>query len=154
MRVAHPDLPSGDPDTARRLNQAFTLLEPVYRRGATMPAPIDAGSRSPTTRFDGDDALEILRVDDDSLALVAPADEVFFRLVEVLHDLGDVVYADPEAGYLEALVHDGVGQLAVSLQGRADATEAFFTLESHLGRPVPPIDVIVRAIADRLRARS
>jgi hypothetical protein len=169
MRVAHPDVASGDAEAARRLNEAFSLLEPVYRRGEAPPPP-PAPARAPAadepssagprragqhradlSHLDDLEVLDVRRVDDDGLALVAPADEVFYRLLEALHDLGDVVYADPEGNYLEALVHGGAGQLAVSLQGRADATEAFFTLESLRGAPVPPIDVVVRAIAERLR---
>jgi hypothetical protein len=160
MRIVHPDLTPGDGEAARRLNAAFALLEPVFRRGAPAPPPATAASasrshagRPPAHRHVPDD-VEVRRVDDDGLALVAPADEVFHRLLDALHDLGDVVYADPEGNYLEALVHGGAGQLVVSLQGRSDATEAFFTLESLRGAPVPPIDVVVRAIADRLRRQG
>ncbi len=152
MRVAHPDLASGDSDRARRLNEAFAVLEPVFRRG--MPPPPVPPEPQPGTRRRWPEAggdVELRAVDDDGLALVAPADEVFYRLLDALHDLGEVTYADPEGNYLEALVHGGAGLLAVSLQGRADATEAFFTLESLRGAPLPPIVTVVRSIADRLR---
>lgn len=156
MRVAHPDVASGDTERARRLNEAFAVLEPVYRRGAAAPPPLAPPPSTVSRRgmhrgpLPGDD-VELRAVDDDGLALVAPADEVFYRLLDALHDIGEVTYADPEGNYLEALVHGGTGQLEVSLQGRADATEAFFTLESLRGAAVPPIAVVVRAIADRLR---
>jgi hypothetical protein len=161
MRLAHPDLAPGDGAAARRLNEAFSVLEPVFRRGE--PAPPFAGAQPHASvgdrgvahvRHQDSHAGDVIRVDDDGLALVAPAEEVFHRLLDALDDLGDVTYADPEGNYLEALVHGGTAQLAVSLQGRAQATEAFFTLESLGGGPVPPIDVVVRAIADRLRARE
>jgi hypothetical protein len=164
MRVAHPDVAAGDGEQARVLNAAFALLEPVYRRGVEAPPSASAARsaaprstaprrrRPAPTHVDELAHLDVRRVDDDGLALVAPADEVFLRLLDALHDLGDVTYADPEGNYLEALVHGGAGQLAVSLQGRSDATEAFFTLESLRGDDVPPIDVIVRAIAERLRS--
>jgi hypothetical protein len=51
-------------------------------------------------------------------------------------------------------VANGAGQLVVSLQGRAHATEAFFTLEPLDTRPVPSIESIVREVAAWLRARS
>ena len=158
MRVAHPDVASGDAATARRLNDAFGVLEPVFRRGRPMPpqpggAPPAAPRRGAPVRTD-DDPLEVALVDDDGLALVAPADEVFYRLRAALHEEGDVIYADPESNYLEALVHGGTAQLTVSLQGRAGATEAFFTLDSLRGDEVPRLETIVRSLADRLRARS
>lgn len=160
MRDAHPDVAPGDGERARVLNDAFAVLEPVYRRGqAPPPAPAAPPSRDPAPRrrhramvdLDEVEQLEVRRVDDDGLHLVAPAGEVFLRLLDALHDVGDVTYADPEGNYLEALVHGGAAQLAVSLQGRADATEAFFTLESMRGHDAPPIETVVRAIARRLR---
>ena len=159
MRRSHPDLAHGDAERARLVNEAFGHLEPVYRRGhAAPPPPAAPASPGPARRaaphVEDLEVLDVRRVDDDGLALVAPADEVFYRLLEALHDLGEVIYADPEGNYLEALVHDGAAQLAVSLQGRADATEAFFTLESRRGDDVPPIDAVVRAIATRLRDRQ
>ncbi len=166
MRVAHPDIASGDAATARRLNDAFGVLEPVFRRGRSLPpstrppstqqptTPQPAAARRPAPVHADDDPLEVALVDDDGLALVAPADEVFYRLLDALHEEGDVIYADPESNYLEALVHGGTAQLTVSLQGRAGATEAFFTLDSLRGDDVPRLETIVRSLADRLRARS
>ena len=158
MRNAHPDVAPGDGEAARRLNDAFAVLEPVFRRG--QPAPPPRGPAVSPTRTAGprarawqqaEEPLDVERVDDDALALVAPAEEVFLRLLDALHDLGVVTYADPESSYLEALVCEGRGLLAVSLQGRASATEAFFTLESLRGAPVPPIETVVRSVADALR---
>jgi hypothetical protein len=156
MRHAHPDVATGDAVIARRLNEAFALLEPVFRRGEPAPPPPapPPPARAAAPRAAWGDELDVARVDDDALALVAPAEEVFLRLLDALHELGDVTYADPENGYLEALVCDGDGLLAVSLQGRAEATEAFFTLESLRGSPVPPIERVVREVADVLRARA
>ena len=157
MRLAHPDMASGDAAAARRLNDAFGVLEPVFRRNRPMPPPPGA-TRAPTTSDRPpqpvDDPLEVTLVDDDGLALVAPADEVFFRLLDALHEEGEVIYADPESNYLEALIHGGAGQLTVSLQGRGGATEAFFTLESLRGGEVPRIETVVRSLADRLRERA
>jgi hypothetical protein len=156
IRAVHPDLSRGTTSDAAHLNAAFAVLEPVYRRGLPPPRPAppapEAGARTaPGPAHDGTD---VTVVDDDGLTLVAPADEVFLRLAAALDAVGDLTYTDAESGYLEALVADGAGQLVVSLQGRALATEAFFTLEPLDTRPVPAIESVVREVAAWLRARS
>jgi hypothetical protein len=153
IREVHPDLTAGSGADAARLNAAFAVLEPVYRRGTPPPVgppPPRAPRRRPPVTTDA--TLE--RVDDDGLVLVAPADEVFLRLAAAIDEIGAITYADPDLGYLEAVVADGTAQLVVSLQGRAHATEAFFTLEPMDVRPVPALDTIVRQIAARLRRRA
>lgn len=167
IRTVHPDVSTGRGSEAATLNAAFSVLERVYRRGEAPPPPRPAAFRTsedvpPTSsrrrerRYQSydpvDGPIDLVVVDDDGLALVAPADEVFLRLATVIDDIGDVTYADPDGGYLEAVVADGSAQLVVSLQGRAHATEAFFTLEPMDSRAVPPIESIVRQIAARLRA--
>jgi hypothetical protein len=167
MREVHPDVTAGPGATAARVNAAFAVLEPVYRRGAPpppRPTPPPEPPRPPRTSraaWGGHVAPEpdepdapLERVDDDGLVLVAPPDEVFLRLATVIDEIGSVTYADPDLGYLEAVVADGTGQLVVSLQGRAHATEAFFTLEPMDVRPVPALESIVRQIAARLRRRA
>ena len=157
MRAAHPDVSTAAPRTAAataaRLNAAFALLERVYRRGDP-PPPAPTPPAPPAPKFKPAPPIDLSVVEDDALALVAPPDEVFLRLAVALDEIGDLTYADSEAGYLEALVAGGTGQLVVSLQGRAHATEAFFTLEPMGAAPVPPIEQIVRAIAYRLRAAT
>jgi hypothetical protein len=152
IRTVHPDLTAGSGNDAARLNAAFALLEPVYRRG-TPPPPLPEPEPEPVRRVE-EPGAEIERVEDDGLILVAPPDEVFLRLATAIDDIGAVTYADAQGGYLEAVVANGTGQLVVSLQGRAHATEAFFTLEQMDSRPVPPIETIVRQIAARLRQRA
>lgn len=163
IRAVHPDVAGGRGSEAATLNAAFSVLERVYRRGEPPTPPrttagADAAppprprARRPRTDLPFDGPIEMVAVDDDGLALVAPADEVFLRLAMVIDDIGDVTYTDPDGGYLEAVVANGAAQLVVSLQGRAHATEAFFTLEPMDARAVPPIESIVRQIAARLRA--
>jgi len=146
IRSVHPDLTANSGADAARLNAAFAVLEPVYRRGGPPPPP-----RAPVPRVVLGD---VTHVDDDGLVLVAPADEVFLRLAAAIDDIGAITYSDPDGGYLEAVVADGAAQLVVSLQGRAHATEAFFTLEPMDVRPVPALESIVRQIAARLRRQS
>ncbi len=137
MRVAHPDVSPDGADAARRLNEAFAVLRPAYRRADARVTPVSTA-----------------RIEDDDFVLVAPAAEIFPRLLDVLHDIGDVTYADPDGCYLEALIADGAGRLSIELRVRADATEALFTLEAASSDAVPPIDVVVRSIADLLRGRA
>jgi hypothetical protein len=158
IREVHPDLTSGPGTAAARLNAAFAVLEPVYRRGLPpppLPPPATPAPPRPSAppAWDGMDA-SVERMDDDGLVLVAPPDEVFLRLASVIDEIGAVTYADADLGYLEAVVGDGTGQLVVSLQGRAHATEAFFTLEPMDARPAPALDAIVRQIAAHLRRRA
>jgi hypothetical protein len=157
IRAVHPDLARGTASDAAHLNAAFAVLEPVYRRGLPPPraaAPPPPRSRTTPRDTPDHDLTEVTVVDDDGLTLVAPAGEVFLRLAAALDAVGDLTYTDAESGYLEALVGDGAGQLVVSLQGRAHATEAFFTLEPLDTRPVPTIESVVREVAAWLRARS
>ena len=155
----HPDVAAGSTADAARLNAAFSTLEPVYRRGEAPPPPRPTGTTPPRptpaptryTRAARPPPPDLVAVDDDSLVLEAPPDEVFLRLAEALDGIGAVTYRDPDGGYLEAVVGDGTGQLVVSLQGRAFATEAFFTLEPMDTRPAPQIEAVVRSIAARLR---
>jgi curved DNA-binding protein CbpA len=150
IRAVHPDLTADSGGAAARLNAAFSLLERVYRRGEPAPSAGATPRRAPRPA-PPEPPLDLALVDDDGLALVAPPDEVFHRLAAAIDDIGDLTYADPEAGYLEALVAGGAGQLVVSLQGRAHATEAFFTLEPLGAAPVPELETIVRELAALLR---
>jgi hypothetical protein len=156
IRAVHPDVAPGASGDAARLNAAFSALERVYRRGEAPPpprsAPAPPNPSAPATTRAPEPPPDLVAVDDDSLVLEAPADEVFMRLAEALDGIGAVTYSDPDGGYLEAVVGDGTGQLVVSLQGRAFATEAFFTLEPMDTRPAPSIETVVRSIAARLRA--
>jgi hypothetical protein len=156
IRAVHPDVAAGTAHDAATVNAAFAVLEAAYRRGRTPPSvapappPPPPRPAAPRGRV-ADPPMDLVLVDDDSLALVAPADEVLHRLAAVIDEIGDLTYVDAEAGYLEALVANGAGQLVVSLQGRAHATEAFFTLEPMGAAPVPSIEEVVRELAARLR---
>ena len=146
IRRAHPDA-GGDHRGAARLTAAFATLEAAARAG-TLPPPHTEASPEPVA-----EAVEV-RIDDDGLVLVAPPDEVFDRLYGALDLVGTVTYADPDGGYLEALLpstHGAPDQLVVSLQGRAHGTEAFFTLESLDASTAPPIESIVRRVASLVR---
>ena len=55
------------------------------------------------------------------------------RLLEACHRIGDVTYVDRSCAIFEALVAvegEGTCSLVITVQGRADGTDAFCTLEA------------------------
>ncbi len=129
----HPDH-GGTGDETRQLMVALRTLERAHVERAesalSAPAPADLLESLP--------GESVWRVDADTLALPAPADETYARLLEVAHQVGDVTYVDRQCGVLEALLRTRAGttiSMVISLQGRSNgSTEAFFTLE--------PIDAV------------
>jgi len=158
IRRLHPDVagPAAAPRAALT-NEAFRVVRAAVAAGhhpqpASRPGPVTVPVDDAPP--DGD-PIDVIPVDDDGLALVAPPDEVFDRLHTVLHTVGQVPYVDPEGGLLECLLETeghGPSQLTVTLQGRGEATEAFFTLESLDARAAPSLPAVVRLLARRLRA--
>ena len=53
IRTVHPDLTAGPGTDAARLNAAFAVLEPVYRRGAPPPPPPEPPPRQPADHGPG-----------------------------------------------------------------------------------------------------
>jgi hypothetical protein len=153
IRRWHPDVagPHAGPSAAL-LNEAFRLVRAAVERGdhpTVAPVRTVTEPEPPPGRPGG-----VALVDDDGLALVAPPDEVFDRIHMALHSVGHVTYVDPEAGLLECLLElegRSPSQLTVSLQGRGETTEAFFTLESIDASVAPPLPDVVRLLAERLR---
>ncbi len=146
LRQAHPDLAPGDPHAAEataRLVRAFALLRHRRLPSAPSPTPSSCGpwasSAQPTVEVDGD-----------SLTFPAPPDEVYRRLMAAAEQLGELTYVDPDARLLDTVVTmaDGTAcSLLANLQGRANGTEVFLTLEA-LGRePSPPVAPLVAALA-------
>ena len=135
------------------LNQAMAALE----AGEAEPADHSAvpnGVDGMDGAHGGHAELVVL---DDGLTLNAPSDELFARLAAAMDEVGDLTYADASSGYLEAAVAMGnssPSQLVVSLQGRGEHTEAFFTLES-MGVETPPdLGEVVQAIGAVLARES
>jgi hypothetical protein len=151
LRQAHPDVAPGDPQAAQttaRLVRAFAVL----RHQRRLPAP------SPPRPAPGPSASSVhalVEVDGDSLTYPAPPDEVYRRMVAAAEQLGELTYVDPDARLLDTVVTmaDGTAcSLLASLQGRAQGTEVFLTLEA-LGRePSPPVEPWVAALAALLAA--
>lgn len=79
------------------------------------------------------------------------------RLAEAAHHVGEVVFVDPEGGLLEVIVGDepGVGQLTASVDhANPDGVPVAFTLEPLGVTPAPPIQQVVQALMERMRAQG
>jgi curved DNA-binding protein CbpA len=144
MRANHPDV-AGPDDSRRaaRITEAYALLREA-RRAA--PAPV-----SPRVA-----PIEADVVDGETIAILAPPDEAFARLLEAAHDTFDVSYVDRSTGIIEAIVTaapgDQVSSLLITLQGRGTGvTEAFCTMEALGTGPTPPIAPVIARLLARLR---
>ncbi len=159
VRRSHPDL-VGDAGVARtvEVNAAYRVLALARRHGdlhrtdapsrtaasAAGPRAHPAGDKvdvaptgRPQPRVPGGDHIadDVRMLGTDTIVLSSPPAETFRRLVEAVHDLGEVSYVDRGSAIFEAVLalDDGHhASLVVSLQWRAhDATcEAFCTLEA------------------------
>lgn len=79
------------------------------------------------------------------------------RLADAAHDVGEVVFVDPDAGLLEVIVGDepGVGQLTASVEtAEGDGVPVAFTLEPLGVTPAPPIREVVDDLMARLQANQ
>src|SRR5690606_31815617 len=100
---------------------------------------------------------EIVRVDADTIAFGAPADETFRLILDAVHDVGAVTYLDRSVPIVEVLcrfVGEPATSLVITLQGRMDRTEAFCTAESIENRPGPPASAVVDLLEDAVRLRA
>ena len=157
IAASHPDREGGDPARASVVTEAFATLERAHREGrlqdlppppaAPRPARPDARSVPPL-----DEPLEVL--DGDTIHLGAPPDEAFARILEACHRIGDVTYVDRSCAILETLVRvegEGVCSLVITLQGRADGTDAFCTLEAIEHVASPPVRHVVERLVHAVR---
>jgi hypothetical protein len=163
IAAAHPDRAGGDPALAAQVTAAYATLERAHREGhlhavavPAPPAPSPAATSAPRAWVPSDDPMadppEVL--DGDTVHLRMPPDEAFVRLVEACHRIGDVTYLDRSCAILEALVRvegEGVCSLLITLQGRADGTDAFCTLEAIEHVASPPVRQVTEALVAALR---
>jgi hypothetical protein len=146
LRRTHPDLHGGDGTAARRVLAAYELLigEPSPA-SAPAPEPPPESLHAPAVVLDGD-----------TVSAELPAGDLFEMLHVVGDRIGDVTYADADAGLLEVLLQvPGHGPCSVmwTLQGRgAGLTEATCTVEPVGAWPAPPPEVVAAVLADGLTA--
>ena len=154
IAAAHPDRAGGDTARAALLNAAYAALEQAHRDGSLQqPArPVPSPNTPPPAPAPLDEPPEVL--DGDTVHLPVPADEAFVRLLDACHRIGDVTYVDRSCAILEALVRvegEGVCSLVITLQGRADGTDAFCTLEAIEHVATPPVRPVVAELVAALR---
>ncbi|MCU1496481.1 MAG: DnaJ-like protein [Acidimicrobiales bacterium] len=182
IRAHHPDRAgTSGTDESVRIIEAYTFLEarrdeaPTRRvdRAAQATARAQARARSHvvdpepvppqrprwSSRHVGPEGPPppFARLDPDTLAFAAPADETFRWLVEVAHDIGEITYLDRSVPILEVLcrfVGEPATSLVITLQGRMDGTEAFCTAESIEARPAPPTEAVVDLLEAALAHRA
>jgi hypothetical protein len=140
MRRTHPDLATADGATVRaaRLNAAFAVLADATDRGRRPAGPAaPSGHERLPERPDRVPTLEV------------PAGDVFVRVLEAAHDIGDVSYIDPEAGLIQLLLGRGgpaASQLLIVIDESVVPATASFTLDSMDAEAAPDI----RDVVDRL----
>ena len=149
----HPDRTDDPGATAvsARLNQALAVLRaegdghpPEETERATASVAADAAPIA------DDEPLDV-RLESGSLFVAAPADETFLRLLEAASLMGDVGHLDLRLGLLELLIRPEGGptcSVLFTLQGRALGTEVFAEMESIEAAPTPPLEPVLRALAD------
>ncbi len=129
---------------AALVNAAYATLEAAQREGSLhQPSPPEPSLDEPAEVLDGD-----------TVHLPMPPDEAFIHLLDACHRIGDVTYLDRSCAILEALVRvdgEGVCSLVITLQGRADGTDAFCTLEAIEHVASPPVRQVVVDLVAALR---
>lgn len=163
IRAHHPDRAGpASADRAAVIIEAYAVLV-AHRSAPPRPGPVASpGSGTAPARAPWADGLlgpvpAVTRVDDDTLALDAPAEETFRWLTEAAHDIGEITYVDRSVPILEVLCAfegEPATSLVITLQGRADGTEAFCTAESIEARPAPPTAAVVDLLELALRRRQ
>ena len=137
-------------DDARRIIEAYRVLKEHHR--VVPPAPPVPVVVAPVPL-----EAAMVRLDADTLAFAAPADETWRWLLDAVHDIGAITYLDRSVPIVEVLCRfegEPATSLVITLQGRMDGTEAFCTAESIENRTGPPTGAVVDLLEDALRRRG
>lgn len=164
IQTRHPDRAgAGSTGDAVRIIEAFSVLRRTQAEagsGSRAPQATDGPSERrppPVWAPIAVPRTAIVRLDGDTIAFGAPADETFLLLLEAGHDIGEVTYVDRSVPILEVIcqfVGTPALSLVITLQGRMDRTEAFCTVESIEARPGPPTATVVDVLVDLLHQRQ
>lgn len=141
IRQAHPDA-GGSTAVAARITEAYHWLQRAGTQSPSPPRPPQPDQPSPVTT-------------DDSMTLLLPPGDVFIRLVEAGHQLGEVSYIDRDAGMVQVTFTADNGvvcQLAATVVSGGSATSrgdarVEFTLDPLASGKAPPIEHVVNRLA-------
>ena len=141
IRQAHPDA-GGSTAVAARITEAYHWLQRAGTQSPPPPRPPQPDQPSSVTT-------------DDSMTLLLPPGDVFIRLVEAGHQLGEVSYIDRDAGIVQVTftAENGVVcQLAATVVSGDSATSrgdarVEFTLDPLASGKAPPIERVVNRLA-------
>jgi len=157
IRAHHPDRAGpASADRAAAIIEAYRVLG-VHRKDAADPEQQPAAQRVFRRAPAMGPVPAVVRIDGDTLGLDAPADETFRWLTDAANDIGDITYVDRSVPILEVLCRfegEPATSLVITLQGRADGTEAFCTAESIEAREGPPTAAVVDVLELALRRRQ
>lgn len=161
VRQVHPDVAGPDHrsgEAAARITQAFAVVQAALvdhggrlperapHRG-DRPAPAATGAGPPA----GAGPATGHHPADGALVVGLPPDEAFALLHEAGGLVGEIAYVDRHLGLLEVVVRFAGGptcSVVLTLQGRAQGTEAFLTMASIEADPTPDIAPVVAALAE------
>ncbi|MXW60887.1 MAG: J domain-containing protein [Acidimicrobiaceae bacterium] len=129
IRKAHPDV-GGDNAAAARITEAYAWLQQAPSVGSPSPAP-------PATN-----------PSDEKLVLLLPPGDVFARLCELGHQLGELSYLDPDAGIMQVTftaLNSVPCQLVATVipSDHPRESQVEFTLEPLANGQPPPIATVV-----------
>jgi hypothetical protein len=162
----HPDVSGAADATARTidLTRAFRVLsDPTPSSvspsaGPSGPPPPASPEQTAPAPEHHPDPVTVELVDDDTIALGAPAGEALLLLLDAAHELGEISYLDPSAGLVEVVVEfveAPTSSVLLSMQGRATGvTEVFCTVEPLSGGDAPPSDAVTRLLWRTLVERT
>ena len=148
IRQAHPDA-GGSTAVAARITEAYHWLQRAGTQSPPPPTPPQPDQPSPATT-------------DDSMTLLLPPGDVFIRLVEAGHQLGEVSYIDRDAGIVQVTFTADNGvvcQLAATVVTGGSATyrgdaRVEFTLDPLASGQAPPIGQVVAYLVRLIRNAS
>lgn len=151
IRQAHPDA-GGNTAVAARITEAYHWLQ----RAGAPPAKSSKPAPPPKPQPPAADNA------DDSMTLLLPPGDVFIRLVEAGHQLGEVSYIDRDAGIVQVTFTADNGvvcQLAATVVSSGSATSrgdarVEFTLDPLASGEPPPIGRVVAHLARLIRNAS
>tara|TARA_B100001250_G_scaffold379241_1_gene369746 strand:- start:2205 stop:2726 length:522 start_codon:yes stop_codon:yes gene_type:complete len=129
--LTHPDIALGeDQETLMiEVNLAFKLLSEVTEHGQK-PIP----------------SKELKRGEDRSFSFSLEHIDALQKIVEVSHEIGDVIYLSEEEGLIQVLINAGTeaqSMLLIAIDFSVEPTQALFTMETDDAAHAPSLKNII-----------